>query len=251
MTTFDAASPDRDGSEAAKPKTRTEEAFRTLRQQILSGELPPGSRLPIQETADALGMSPMPVREAMRELDAAGLVDNVPHRGATVTRISIGDLREVYDLRLALETLAVRRAAERFSDEDAIAGHRALRELNARAHEEQSVRLAWHTAFHFALYEASGSVRLPRLIRPLWEASGRYRFAAPLSGRLEMREGEHEAILDACVAHEPDRAHALLHNHLGRAVNALAETMGAPPLFALAAVPRRRGRQLVDPDLVS
>jgi DNA-binding GntR family transcriptional regulator len=60
-------------------------------------------------------MSPMPIREAVRRLDTAGLVENIPHRGARVTELSINDLEEVYEVRLALEVLAIRHAASRFT----------------------------------------------------------------------------------------------------------------------------------------
>src|ERR1700759_4944316 len=95
-------------------RTLAERAFGTLHTAIITGRLRPGARLPIEELAELLQMSPMPIREALRRLDAAGLVDNVPHRGARVTELSINDLEEVYEARLALETLAIRRAAERF-----------------------------------------------------------------------------------------------------------------------------------------
>ena len=76
-------------------------------------------------------MSPMPIREAVRRLDAAGLVENIPHRGARVTELSITDLAEVYEVRLAVEVLAIRRAAERFTDADAEHARRCLQELES------------------------------------------------------------------------------------------------------------------------
>src|ERR1700752_5274853 len=94
-------------------RTLAEKAFDTLHTAIITGELRPGARLPIEELAALLGMSPMPIREAVRRLDAAGLVENIPHRGARVTELSVSDLAEVYEARLALEGLAIRRAAER------------------------------------------------------------------------------------------------------------------------------------------
>ena len=106
-------------------------------------------------------MSAMPIREALRRLDAAGLVENIPHRGARVTELSIADLAEVYEARLALEPLAVRRAAERFTP--AHAAHRdraAARRSNALADDNSPETWAAHTAFHFALYDAAESVWL-------------------------------------------------------------------------------------------
>ncbi len=90
-----------------------------LHDAIVSGALLPGERLPIEDLAAATGMSPMPIREALRRLDGVGLVENVPHRGARVADLSVEDLNEVYDSRLMLEVPAIGRAAENFSDEDA------------------------------------------------------------------------------------------------------------------------------------
>ena len=75
-------------------RTLAEKAFDTLHSAIITGQLRPGARLPIEELADLLEMSPMPIREAVRRLDAAGLVENIPHRGARVTELSITDLAE-------------------------------------------------------------------------------------------------------------------------------------------------------------
>src|ERR1700730_15071331 len=110
-------------------RTLAEKAFETLHWAIITGHLRPGARLPIEELADVLDMSPMPIREAVRRLDAAGLVENIPHRGARVTELSITDLAEVYEVRLALEVLAIRRAAARFSAAHAAEARRCLKVL--------------------------------------------------------------------------------------------------------------------------
>src|ERR1700760_4374599 len=97
-------------------RTLAEKAYESLHAAIITGQLRPGARLPIEELAEHLEMSPMPIREAVRRLDGAGLVEDVPHRGARVTELSVTDLAEVYEVRLSLETLAMRRAAARFTD---------------------------------------------------------------------------------------------------------------------------------------
>ena len=96
---------------ASAHRTLADRAFGALHDAIVAGTLAPGERLPIEELGEALGMSAMPIREALRRLDAAGLVENIPHRGARVTELAIADLAEVYEARLALEPLAVRRAS--------------------------------------------------------------------------------------------------------------------------------------------
>jgi DNA-binding GntR family transcriptional regulator len=222
---------------AGSHRTLAERAFAVLHEAIVTGRLPPGERLPIEELAGPLRMSPMPIREALRRLHAAGLVENVPHRGARVTDLSIDDLREVYEARLELEPLAVRHAAERFTDRDAERAGDAL-QRHVRAYRSGGVNETFtaHTAFHFALYEAAGSRWLVRLITPLWESSQRYRMALPPRFRraLEERRGEHEAILRACVEHDADAASRELRNHLVTTANRVSSRMGNGDLFEIS-----------------
>jgi DNA-binding GntR family transcriptional regulator len=216
-------------------RTLAERAFTTIHEAIVTGVLSPGVRLPIEELAEVLEMSPMPIREALRQLDSVGLVENIPHRGARVTELSIGDLREVYEARLALEPLAVQHAAERFTDADAVLAAERL-EAHVRAYRQRNPGPVWstHTAFHFALYDAGRSRWMHRLINPLWETSERYRFAMlPVRLNLEQRRLEHERILQACIDHDPAIASRELHNHLVRTANLIAAQMGGGELFEL------------------
>ena len=218
-------------------RTLAERAFATLHEAIVTGVLAPGERLPIEELAEILEMSPMPIREALRLLDSVGLVENIPHRGARVTELSIEDLREVYEARLALEPLCVRHAAENFTDADAQQAAARLAE-HVRASKQRALGPIWssHTAFHFALYEAAKSRWMLRLIHPLWESSERYRFAMlPVRLNLDKRRLEHERILQACIDHDPDAASLELHNHLARTANMIARQMGGQELFELVA----------------
>jgi DNA-binding GntR family transcriptional regulator len=215
-------------------RTLAEKAFDTLHSAIITGRLRPGTRLPIEELAELLEMSPMPIREAVRRLDAAGLVENIPHRGARVTELSIKDLAEVYEARLALETLAIRRAAERFEPSHALDARRCLDQLAALADEASAAASEAHTRFHFALYDAAGSAWLLRLILPVWETSERYCLEAPAVRRLAQRADEHEEILAACEARDGDRAATALHDHLAVTANSLARAMGGQPIIALS-----------------
>ncbi|MGI9556563.1 MAG: GntR family transcriptional regulator [Solirubrobacterales bacterium] len=232
---------------ASGHRTLAEKAFATLHEAIVTGVLEPGERLPIEGLAETFDMSPMPIREALRRLDSAGLVENVPHRGARVTELSIEDLTEVYEVRLALEPLAVRHGAERFTAEDRAAAEDALARLMAAAKSESTSEvLVAHTDFHFALYSAAGSRWLEQLIRPLWESSERYRLASSSVQRsVAERAEEHERMLDACVRHDPEDAEQELRNHLARTANAVSHSMGGEDLFDLdepVAKPGRRDR---------
>jgi DNA-binding GntR family transcriptional regulator len=223
-----------DGS-ARGHRTLAEKAFDTLHAAIITGQLRPGTRLPIEELAEVLEMSPMPIREAVRRLDAAGLVENIPHRGARVTELSITDLTEVTEVRLALETLAIRRAAIRFDDRDEASARERLTALNESPDDNSAETSSAHAAFHFALYEAADSAWLLRLIRPIWETAERYCLEVPSCRQLVGRRHEHEAILGACVAHDPDRAAASLHDHLATTANSISREMGGGKLLALSA----------------
>src|SRR3954470_12018248 len=100
-------------------RTMAEYALEQLREAIILGELPAGTPLRLDELARSLGMSISPIREAVRQLEALGLAEHVPLQGAKVLDFDVDELRDLFEVRLALESLAVRRAAERFGDADA------------------------------------------------------------------------------------------------------------------------------------
>ena len=103
-------------------------------------------------------MSISPIREAVRQLEALGLAEHVPHHGAKVMGLDVEELRELFSIRLALETLAVRRAAELFSAEDAEAAAARLADYHEARHAgDTRAAVREHTAFHFTLYEAARS----------------------------------------------------------------------------------------------
>lgn len=213
-------------------RTLTEQASAALRDGILTGQLKAGERLSIDDLARVLDMSKMPIREALRRLETAGLVETTPYRGTRVTELSIKDLREVYQARLALEPLAVRTAAERFGEDDAAKAGAALLRLD-ELDEDTSEAWAAHTEFHFSFYAAADSTWLLRLIEPLWETSERYRFATEIRPRSAISRKEHDRILRACVGGDADRAGVELYNHLARTANMMAASMGGEALFTL------------------
>ena len=108
-------------------------ALEQLREAIILGELPAGTPLRLDELARSLGMSISPIREAVRQLEALGLAKHVPHQGAKVLDFDVDELRDLFEVRLALESLAVRRAAERFTDADATTARAHLDPLRRHA----------------------------------------------------------------------------------------------------------------------
>jgi DNA-binding GntR family transcriptional regulator len=208
-------------------------AFTTLRDAIVSGKIAPGTRLDLTALATELDMSPMPIREAIRQLDALGLIEHNPHRSARVTGLSIEDLREVYAARFTVEAWAVAEAARRFEDTDAELAAGSL-ERTVEAQRETDHAASWDadTEFHFALYQAAGSGWLLRLITPLWGTSERYRRLSQSPERdFDERYREHRSILDACIAHDADLAARLLGRHLARSANRLSMALEGSQLF--------------------
>ena len=215
-------------------RTMAEAALERLREAIIMGELTPGTPLRLEDLARRLGMSISPIREAVRQLEALGLAEHVPHHGAKVMAIDVEELRELFSIRLALETMAVRRAAELFetADADAARSHLvAYDEARRQGDIRDAVRA--HGSFHFALYEAARSPWLLRLIRPAWDSCERYRPVLLAKGAVQDRHEELDVkLLDACVAHEPARAAKALHDHLELAADIYTVELRGRSIFA-------------------
>jgi DNA-binding GntR family transcriptional regulator len=198
-------------------RTMAEFALEELREAIILGELPAGTPLRLDDLARSFGMSISPIREAVRQLEALGLAKHVPHQGAKVLDFDPDDLRDLFEVRLVLESLAVRRAAERFEEADGVTARRHLARLDeARAAGNVRDAMRAHTDFHFTLYDASGSTLLPSLIRPAWDRSERFRPAllSP-AGKLQERHRElDDRLLTGCVDRDPEAAARALHDHL-------------------------------------
>ena len=207
--------------------TLAQTAADELQEQILAGRLAAGAHLRLEETARALGMSPSPVREALRELERLGLVVQVPHRGARVADLTLADLRDTYAVRILLETRAVELAAAAITSATLGLAERSLERYDeALAASDMRAARDAHAAFHFALYEASGSPWLVRLIQPVWQSAERYRFMTVGSvDALLRRQAEHRDLLAACAAGDAARAGALLAEHLRGSEDAVAKRM--------------------------
>jgi DNA-binding GntR family transcriptional regulator len=210
------------GGSRARHRTMAEVAVEEIREAIIHGELVPGAPLRLEDLARALGMSISPIREAVRRLEALGLAEHVPHHGAKVVALDVDDLRDLFQVRLAIETLAVRRASGCLA---ALAAARTSGDVRAA--------MRAHTEFHFTLYAASGSQWLPRLIRPAWDSCERYRPALFLErGELQDRHQQLDAeLLAACAAREADAAADALRRHLELAGSFYARELGDRGIF--------------------
>jgi DNA-binding GntR family transcriptional regulator len=223
------------GGIALRHRTMAEAALERLREAIILGELTPGTALRLHDLAGSLGMSISPIREAVRQLEALGLAEHVPHHGAKVVALDIDELRELFSIRLALETMAVRRAAELFDAEDERTARSFLSDLDdARRGGDARTAVRAHTAFHFTLYEAARSSWLVRLIRPAWDSCERYRpVLLGAGGSPQDRHAELDReLLGACAASDSDRAAAALHAHLELASDIYEVELAGRSIFA-------------------
>ena len=202
-------------------ETMTGSAAAVLRGLILSGKLPPGTPLRLNQLADRLGMSVMPVREALRALEAERLVTFRPHRGAIVAGISPEDVEEAYEIRGALEGLAARDGVRNLSPDDlsAIRGFFAQMEHAAEAGDRDAL-VAYDQEFHRALFAAGGRPERTRRIIELW---GSTRRAVPLTYHaydpLEIAIDAHRPILAAIESGDARAAERLSRAHTRQAAS--------------------------------
>jgi DNA-binding GntR family transcriptional regulator len=186
----------------------------TLRQAILTGVMTGGTRLVQADIAAQLGVSTTPVREALRDLAAEGLIRMDPHRGAVVHELDVEELRELYDIRLALEPLAVRRAAELIDDEQLATAQAIQTRMDTETDPVAWVALNFE--FHAVLERAAGRRRLSSLIRSIQDAATSYVGHAVQvdPGRISEGNREHHALLEAVAERDSRLAGDILAEHL-------------------------------------
>ena len=151
--------------------------FNTLRQEILTGKLKPGERLMEIHLANKLGVSRTPIREAIRKLELEGLVIMIPRRGAEVAQITLKSLKDVMEVRRALDVLAIELACERMGQEALDSLYRACENFKAAVRTGDTRMLAEaDVAFHDRIVLSTGNTRLIQLVSNLSEQMYRYRF---------------------------------------------------------------------------
>ena len=207
---------------APQPEPRSETLVDALREAILTGRYAPGSRLVQEDLADAFGVSRIPLREALRRLEGEGLVVISPNRGAVVRPLAPKDVVDLYDLRLALESLAIRRAAERYADL-----RPATKVLHAQARRAIAARalpaiFRLDRDFHAALAAASDNPHLVAALGGQWSQIMRVMHAYfQVTNYPSAVWHDHEAIADAVAHGEGEVAVAHLTTHLSDSRDAI------------------------------
>ncbi|MFR9729340.1 GntR family transcriptional regulator [Saccharopolyspora sp. MS10] len=214
---------------AERPPTTQEFVLAALRRAITTGELPPGRPIRQDAVAAELGVSRVPLREALKTLAAEGQVVYRAHRGYAVAELSLDDLLEVYRLRALLESEAAAVAAGRFTPAQLELIAAAARDVERASGAGDLVEMITaNRRFHFALLEPCGMPRLLRIVRTLWDATDAYRAVYYNSeDNRERVRAEHEQIVRAAAEGAADRLVALLDAHREHAVAALRATIPA------------------------
>lgn len=185
---------------------------RALAERIISGDLGPGLRLRQDHVAEEFGASHVPVREAFRRLEAQGLAISEPRRGVRVASFDLKEVREVAEMRAALEVLALKHAVPNLTaailDEAEEATHAGDAARDVRAWEEANRR------FHRLILSACGMPRLLASIDDLHAVSARFLFSAWRSGWEARTDHDHRAILDALRYGRTSEAVAILERHV-------------------------------------
>jgi len=210
-------------------RTLWEQVRDRLREDILAGRLEPGTELSEVALAKDFGTSRGPLREALGRLASEGLVTITPRRGAVVAQLSREEFIDAYQVREALETLAVRLAVPLMSDAE-IAHLRELCELMDRAARDDEVRVFFDTnnSFHEALVRGSRNRKLHDVHRMLVGQMVPYLpRSLELRGNLQQSVAEHQAILAAIEERDVGRAAALLAEHIEVPQRVLESDTGA------------------------
>ena len=229
-------------------KTAQEEAYFYLRESILSGRLSGGVRLDISRIADHLGMSRMPVREALRQLASEGLVAIRPNRGVVVTQLTPEDVLEIFEMRAALEGLAARLARPHMDEAAFLDLEHILRRME-RVRDDPTQWIRFHNEFHDAICRRSGRMRLAQqtlLMRRSVEAY--YRVFIGAYRGVEVPGSEHARLLEQLEAGDPQSAERAMRDHIALAAGEIVAFLRAsrPPADRATAPPGPRPHRKTD-----
>ena len=213
------------------------QVFDTLRELIVAMTLPPGTVLPRNDLAERFGLSQTPIRDALMRLAEEALVEIYPQHTTVVSRIDVDAAREAHFLRRSLELEIVQMLAQR-PDPQLFQRLQASIDLQRASHASSQFQrfIDADQAFHRDMHEAAGVTRL-------WELAQRYsghldrlrRLHLPEAGKAERILDDHQRLLDAIVAQDPQRAQQVLREHLSGTLSQVAEICKRYPEYVLTA----------------
>ena len=197
-----------------------------LRKRILSGHLKEGEQVRQEAVANELGVSRIPVREALRLLEAEGLITLISHKGAEVTRLEPSEIAELFDVRIMLENWLFEQAFALLTDEDLIAAEALIDTMRTRAALDEWGTLNWK--FHETLYRPANKSATMKILRRVHDNIDRYvRLQIALTEDSQAQaHKEHQAIVDAVRDKNAKMAAALLVDHINHVKDELLLSIG-------------------------
>jgi DNA-binding GntR family transcriptional regulator len=205
------------------PAERPTDAYALLRNEIVSGRFHPNERLVEADLARLLRAGRSAVRAALVRLDQEGLVALEPNRGARVRLVSDREALEIEEVRVILEQMIIRHAAQRVTAADLRALRRSVGQMRERLREGNPLGYSeLNASFHQRIWDIADHGTASRLLANLKSQSIRFQFRTILRpGRTEQSLHEHEQIVDALATRDPDRSEAAMRQHLSQVVQTL------------------------------
>lgn len=193
-----------------------------LRKAILKGELKGGQQIIQADIAKQFGMSRIPVREALKQLEAEGLVTQYPNKGAVISELSASEVQEIYEIRSFLETGAIKLSIKNLSEDDLKNAEEILKKIDNAPDADTWLEYNWK--FHSCLYSPANRPRLLSIISTLHVNVARYIRIYLESMNFEKKsQDEHYKIFYACKEKDTRKAVKLIEQHLGNASSTLVK----------------------------
>lgn len=213
-------------SDFVRPKTAHQAVAEAVRRDISSGRFPPGSWIVQENLVEMYGVSRIPIREALKTLEAEEHVTYVPHRGYRVAKLSLEELQEVFRLRAILEEVLIRDGMPHVTDEIVQQMREQMAEMdNAAAADDLVAVGVANRRFHFLSFEASRMARTKRIVVQLYNTADAYR---PLYAHLmdvTKVNTEHILLTEAMADRDVERAVLLNYEHRAHSIDNLTEAL--------------------------
>jgi DNA-binding GntR family transcriptional regulator len=207
-------------------ETKSDYAYRQVRERILSGELHPGAVIQQRDLASRIGISTTPLREALRRLKSEGLVELDAHRDARISPLRAEEARDLLELRKSLDPLAAGLAAHRRTNADIQAIRAAHAGLEPLPSQPAIGQLVAHRNLHAAIYRASHNDLLIDSLEGLWDKADRYRRLALQTDRgqaaRDVKAHEHRMLVEFIAAGDADEAAKVMRAHIDTSLGATA-----------------------------
>lgn len=196
-------------------RSKKEVVYEEIRQKILEGHFQPGSRLVIDELSQMMGVSQIPIREAMRQLEADGFVTIEPHVGARIAPIDASFIYEIFALLEALEVISTRAACQNISEEQLEQLQEMVDAMDTSI-EDPTIWTRQNKDMHLFICDiAKTDLVRNTLIRVLdhWDRLRSYYMKDVFAYRITNAQDDHKLILDAIINRDPDKAERVIHKH--------------------------------------